>query len=348
MTLIRDLRRLAVFVCAPVALSAALLTACGGGTSQVQSFVPARLIVLGDENSAFSAATDTNGKPDGYRYTINDRATSTTTGQCLLLPTVAQVLAGHYGFAFAECNVVGLTPKAFTVAQPRATVQDLATQLGDAKISGTALGTSDMVSVWIGSNDVIALYEQVAASTLSSAEALAQAQTLGSTAAQTINGILATGARAIVTTVPDLGLSPYAKARTVSDPGAAALLTRLSYEFNAYLRTRIDSTKYDGRNYGLVLADDVVAAMARSPTAYLSGVANATDAACAVTAGSSDADAVNAAVLACTTSNLVTPTGASSATGTTTHLWASDRHLGPNAHARIGSDAVSRAADNPF
>lgn len=347
MTLLRDLRRLAVFVCAPLALSATLLAACGGGTSQVEAFRPSRLIVLGDENSAFSAATDANGKPDGFKYTINDRATSTTTGQCLLLPTAVQSLAAHYGFAFAECNVAQATPAAFSVAQPRAMVQDLATQLGDAKISGTALGASDMVSVWIGSNDVIALYEAVAAGTSSSAEAVLLAQQRGGAAAEAVNNILATGARAIVMTIPDLGLSPYALARKTSDPGAPALLSQLSYEFNAYLRTRIDSTRYDGRNYGLVLADDVVAAMNRSPTSFLSSPANAVDPACAVTAGSSDADAVNAALRACTTTNLVTPTGAS-ATGANTHLWASDRHLGPNAHARIGSQAVSRASDNPF
>lgn len=44
MTLLRDLRRLAVFVCAPLALSATLLAACGGGTSQVEAFRPSRLI----------------------------------------------------------------------------------------------------------------------------------------------------------------------------------------------------------------------------------------------------------------------------------------------------------------
>jgi hypothetical protein len=48
MTLFRDLRRLGATLLAPVMLSTALLVACGGGTQQVQSFVPARLIVFGD------------------------------------------------------------------------------------------------------------------------------------------------------------------------------------------------------------------------------------------------------------------------------------------------------------
>ena len=43
-----------------------------------------------------------------------------------------------------------------------------------------------------------------------------------------------------------------------------------------------------------------------------------------------------------TTSTLVT--GAS----TGSHLWADDRHLGPDAHSRIGQQLQSRAVNNPF
>jgi hypothetical protein len=31
-----------------------------------------------------------------------------------------------------------------------------------------------------------------------------------------------------------------------------------------------------------------------------------------------------------------------------TYLWVSDRHMGPVAHTQIGSQAVSRAINNPF
>ena len=72
---------------------------------------------------------------------------------------------------------------------------------------------------------------------------------------------LATGARAIVITIPDMGLSPYAGNANKTNPGASALLSRLTTDFNGFLRTRINATAYDGRNYGLVLADDIVAAI---------------------------------------------------------------------------------------
>ena len=45
---------------------AVLLTACGGNTSQVESFTPTRLIAFGDEASAFAAG--------GQKYAVNDAA----------------------------------------------------------------------------------------------------------------------------------------------------------------------------------------------------------------------------------------------------------------------------------
>ena len=349
MSLFRDLRRLGARVLAPVALSAALLTACGGGTSQVQAFRPARLVVMGDESSALAAATDANGKPDGLKYSVNDRSTTTTTGQCLLLPTFAQTVATLYGFVFAECNVGNATVKAYTVAEAGATSASLAGQLLDAKVSGTPLNAQDLVTVMVGANDMVDLYRSVRSGSRTRAEAVLEAQRLGSQVAAFVNDrVLATGARAIVLTIPDMGLSPYAIRENQTHAGARQLLSDLSYEFNAYLRTRIDSSRFDGRNYALVLADDVAAAMARAPGAFLASPANAVDAACDVPTGSDDDAAVRSALLACTTTNLVTPTGQATATSATSHLWASDRHLGPAAHARIGSQAQSRLLNNPF
>lgn len=363
MTLLRDLRRLAAFVFAPAALSAALLSACGGGTSQVDPFQPTRLIALGDENSAFFAATDASGKPDGFRYTINDRATATTTGQCRLLPTAIQRLATlHYGLVFEECNVAGATPSAFALARPQARVEGadgLAAQL--ARISGSALGANDMVTVWIGSNDVVALYEQVAGGTMTAAAAVAEAQRLGRVVAAQVNAVIGTGARAMVLTIPNLGLSPYARAAASAgaaacafssgaerykdvDMGACALMGALSWDFNAELRTNLLN---DGRKVGLVLPDEIVAVATKSPSSFLSSPANAAAPACAVTTGGSAAEVADA-LRACTTTNLVTPSGTSASTGPRTHLWASDRHLGPVAHELIGNQAASRAVENPF
>ena len=339
MTFSCDLRRVGARVFAPLLLCTAVLVACGGGTEQVAAFKPTRLVVMGDENSMIEDFVDADGKHDGLKYGINDR-TATTSTKCLVLPSFVQSVAALYGFVFAQCNPNAITPKAVILAQRLATVGDPATGLAQQRAALADLGGNDLVTVMIGSNDIIALYERTRTG-LSTADALAAAQARGSLAADQVNAILSTGARALVITVPDLGLSPYAVNANKTDATASALLSGMTYEFNAYLRTRIDSKAFDGRNYGLVLADDIVAAMAKLPTSFLTAPAVASVAACG-TADGLGGDAVATAVLGCTTTTLVT--GAT----TGSHLWASDRHLGPSAHARIGAQAQSRAVSNPF
>ena len=355
MTFSSELRRLGARVLAPVALAAALLSACGGGTAQVEAFKPDRLIVLGDENSLIEDYVDAEGKHDGFKYTVNDRS-ATTSGKCLTLPSAAQSVASLYGFVFPQCNPNAITPLAFTLAARGATVGSvttgLAVQLQNVKAvtQGNDLGAKDLVMLLIGANDIIELYERTLAG-LSPANAQAEAGRRGTLAADQVNdAILATGARALVITVPDLGLSPYAVNANKTNPGASSLLSSLTYEFNAYLRTRIDASRFDGRNYGLVLADDIVAAMSKLPASFLTAPAVGNLAACDIADGLS-ADAVASAVLKCNTTATVSSAtevklvdGANSGS----HLWASDRHLGPSAHSRIGAQAQSRAATNPF
>lgn len=355
MTFSSELCRLGARVLAPVALAAALLTACGGGTEQVQAFKPDRLIVLGDENSMIEDFVDAEGRHDGFKYTLNDRSAA-TTGKCLALPNAAQSVAALYGFSFLQCNPHAITPQAFILAARGATVGSvttgLAAQLQNVKTvtQGNALGARDLVMLLIGGNDIIELYERTL-SGLSPADAVAEAQRRGALAADQVNdAILATGARALVITVPDLGLSPYAVNANKTNPRASGLLGSLTYEFNAYLRTRIDASRYDGRNYGLVLADDIVAAMSRLPASFLTAPAVASVAACDIAAGLS-ADEVASAVLKCNTTataNSATEIKLVGGASSGSHLWASDRHIGPSAQSRIGTQAQSRAATNPF
>ena len=201
----------------------------------------------------------------------------------------------------------------------------------------------------IGSNDIIELYERTQ-SGLARAAALAEAQRRGALAAVQVNAMLATGARAIVFTVPDLSSSPYAARARLSDPGAPQLLSDLTYQFNAYLRTKIDSSAYDGRNYGLVLADDIVAAMARSPASFLTAPAVTNVPACTLPNDTS-ANAVATAVLACDLKNLVTcgPATATSAS-TRTAVSGHRRQRAPPAtrsERPVRRAAVHRRAPSP-
>jgi outer membrane lipase/esterase len=334
MTLLRDLRRCGAQVLAPLVAVAALLSACGGGTEQVQSFVPARLLVLGDETSMIV----NDGAADGFKYSINDRR-GTTSGKCLLQPTFTQQIASHYGMVFAECNPTAATPKAFIHARLGAQVDNPTTGL-QAQLAGiTGLGGTDMLMVMIGANDMIDLYERKLAGTLTAAQATAEATRRGRVAAGQINQILASGARALVFTIPDMGKTPYAVNANKTDATAAALMTTLTTEYNAALRLGIDSTDYDGRNYGLVLADDVLAAIVRFPTSFLGSPSNVKEAVCPT---------VTADRCVLTDSDATTTLVAAAQKTTNTYLWASDRHMGAVAHAQIGSQALSRAINNPF
>jgi outer membrane lipase/esterase len=330
MKLFRDLRRLGAILLAPVALSAALLSACGGGTSQVDPFNPQRLIVLGDESSVIDG--------DGRKYAMNDERNANVLARCLDLPTIAQMVASQYGFVFEQCNPTGAVPRAFIFAEVDAKVGGLAGQIVKAKAFG--LGPTDLVTVMIGTNDIIDLYESVQAGRLTSAEAVDQAKNRGRLAAAQISDLLATGAKALVMTVPDLSQSPYATAAARRDPNARALLNSISYDYNGTLRTSI--TPNDGRYFGLVLADDAVTVAYNSPTDYLSSPANVTEAAC-----SAPFDTGSGITRCAITNNAATTTLVPGA-NTGNYLWAGDRYLGPVAQDRIGQQARTRAINNPF
>ena len=92
----------------------------------------------------------------------------------------------------------------------------------------------------------------------------------------------------------------------------------------------VDQTRFDGRNYGLVLTDDTVQTITKFPDSF--GYKNAVDGVCAV------------ALPNCTSvaADLVSGGDAN------TYIWADDKHLTPSMHARIGSQALTRALNNPF
>ena len=328
MSVLFDLRRLGWRLWAPAA-AAVVVVACGGGTSQIKAFEPARLIVFGDESSVIVD----DGAGNGRKYTVNS-VDAQLVRDCLLLPNWVQGLAVAYSFVFAECNPAAATPKAFMRARAGARVGD-ATQGIGAQISaqaaaGGALTTGDLVSVMMGGNDIVELATQVQAGSLSADEALAEVRRRGTLLAEGVNDILATGARAVVATVPDLGLTPLALAMDSQSAGAKARLSSFTVEFNARLRTSLDSTRFDGRNYGLVLADDLVQAMSRLPAAYnLKNTANAVCSKALPDCTSAASDLVAGAIVS-------------------EYLWADDRRLSPVAHAQIATQAISRARNNPF
>ena len=316
---------------ATMAAAAALLAACGGGTSQIEPFKPNRVIVFGDEDSFIA----NDGTGNGRKYTVNGMTTDTLQlRDCTLLPNWVQTLSDHYGFVFAECNKNNATPRAFMRAKVGAKIDDpgtgLARQISEQTSAGGAFTSKDLVTVMMGSNDIFELSDAVLAGTMTDTQATAEARRRGALLAERINGLLGAGARAIVSTIPDLGVTPYAVKLNKTTGGVSARLTRLSYEFNATLRTTIDQTRFDGRNYGLVLTDDTVQTITKFPENF--GYSNAVDGVCAV------------ALPNCTSATADLVSGGNAGA----YVWADDKHLTPSMHARIGSQALTRALNNPF
>lgn len=298
------------------ALLALLLAGCGGGTSQYDPFVPARLFSFGDEASTIN--------PDGSTYSVNG-LDAYGNFDCTVLPIWTESLAASFGLVFAQCNRDNIAdPQARSWAAPGAKVADVAAQI-DTQIAAGGFRDRDLTTVFVGINDVLELYAQYPVR--SEADLAAEASARGEQAAQQVNRLVAFGAKVIVVNLPDLGFTPYAANQNLlnSDTDRAALISRLTAAFNQQLGVKI---LLDGRYVGLVQLDQRSQVLARAGTAL--GFDNVTTPVC------------TAALPACTTATLI-PGG--SAGG---YLWADDRWFATGGQNQIATLAIDRARHNPF
>jgi len=298
----------------------AALTACGGGgTSQVVTFAPTRVIAFGDETSVITT--------QGKKYSVNAIDSTTSLLNCQGNPNWVQSLAAGFGMVFAQCNPSNLAaPQGLMYAQVGAKVADVQAKI-DAHFAISRFGEKDLVAVLVGANDLLELYNQFPAQSQSSL--LDAARERGRALAAQINRIANAGGRVLAVTVPDQGLTPFAlkEKANKSDTDRAAFLSSLTTEFNTQMRLNLLE---DGRRIGLVLADESIQAIVKYPSAF--GFANVSEGACLTTISVPD----------CSTDTLV-----SGSTGET-WLWANDTLLGPGGQTRLGSLALSRARNNPF
>ncbi len=303
-----------------VVCAAALLAACGGG-EPIERFVAKRLIVLGDESSVLEG--------DGRKYSVNALAADNVTVNCLANPLWVQILAGAYGLAFGQCPNGTAPVTALMFATADATVSDIPAQI-DA-VGGFV--EKDLVTLLAGANDILAQYALVAAGSSTEPQAAAVLKSAGELLAGQVNRIANSGGKVLISTVPDQGLTPFAIAEETANTGRAAMLTRLTGSFNDNLRNKIIN---DGRRIGLLLIDEVVQAVVRNPAG--AGLVNVTDAVCNP----------GLARTGCTTLTLVTPPAPAASATASNYLWANDRLFSASGQSLLGSQAVSRAAGNPF
>ena len=305
--------------------ASALLSACGGG-DPVVPFVPNRVLAFGDENSVITA--------EGRKYTVNGLSTDANgvkTISCTANPLWIQQLANSYGLVFPECNPNAvLNPASRIYAIEGATVSNLAAQV-DQHLAGDTFTSKDLVTLFVGQHDVLELYALYP--TTPAEQLTASARAAGEALAAQVSRIADAGGKVLVSTAPEMSLSPFAAAEDLAagDKSRSALLTALVAKFNEGLRVGIASE--NGAEVAIMLTNELMQTMYKFPTSF-AGMSNITAPACD--------EALAASVLDCTGDTLVT--GATA----TNHLWADDTHLSPNGHAYIGSLAASRTRANPF
>ena len=321
-------------------LGAALLASCGGG-SQVQAFNATRVIAFGDESSLIN--------PDGTKYSVNavimdttkTPPTPTTAIDCAANPIWTQAVATAYGLVFPQCNPAAVAaPVSRLYAVNGATVADLATQI-DQQVANGGFVETDLVTILVGANDVVAQFAQYP--TLGEAPLVSNLEAAGKALAEQVNRVAGLGAKVLISTIPDMGLTPYAGSRAAGTVNTnSAVLTRLSRRFNDALLANLEN---NGHKIGLVQLDEYLQAVDR---ARANGTGNSffntTLAACLPT---SPLPFCTPQTLGTDANDTPAPTVVNTASGTT-WLWADDRHLSAGGQASLGSLAVTRARNNPF
>ena len=231
-----------------------LLAACGGSGEPTTRFHATRVIAFGDETSL---SVDLNNDSNGSKYSVNAVVSDTDpTILCGASPIWSQSVAALYGLVFPECN-----PPATAVALPTSRIRaafgaraaDLSAQI-DAQAAESPLNAGDMVTVLVGENDVVAEYLQYPA--VSVDQLIANVEAEGAEVGRQVNRITDTGARVILSTIVDVGFTPFSVNETLAhaDTNRAALLSQLSQRFNASMRATIVN---DGRKIGLILLDEL-------------------------------------------------------------------------------------------
>jgi len=313
-------RKARAALCAGMLAAAALLSSCGGG-EQVQTFTANRVIAFGDEFSVINI--------DGSKYSINALLGGTTNQlDCSGNPLWIQSVAAIYGLVFPQCPGTAADPTSRIYAANGAMVADLSGQIDQHLSAGGGFTANDLVTVLVGANDVIAQFQQFPG--VAEVQLSANLTSAGAALAAQVNRLAGFGAKVLIVTVPDMGLTPAAGDRSVgSTDGNPALLTRLSTKFNDALLANLLN---DGHKIGLVQLDEYLKAVDTATINAQAGAtfSNTTLPACAV------------ALPRCTTNTLV----ADAVNGS--WLWADGRHIGATGQASLASLAVSRAQNNPF
>lgn len=312
-------------------VGALLLSSCGGSgqSSQSKRFKPTRMIVFGDEASLLLPPSTPHGI-DALKYTNNGVVSATDPStDCLANPLWVQELATKYGLVFDECNPGAVTPTAQMRATVNGKVADVVNAV-NAFLASSAPVPTDLITVMVGTHDILELYDSVKSSALTQAAAVTEIQRRGALLGGQINRLTNdsnTLGRVLYSTVPQLNLTPYGRSKSSTDQ---TLLQLLTDSFNDSMRRTVN---INGRSLGFLNTSqqftNVVDAVHRNKS--VDSITNVDNPGCG---------SVN--VLVCKPSDWV------AANAYLAYLWADDLHFSTGGHVLIGDDAVNLATSLPW
>lgn len=315
-----------------------LIAACGGGNgneNQSVKFSATRLIVFGDEASLLLPPS-TPTALDSRKYGINGFTADTTPANsvpdCRVNAMWVQFLAAKYGLVFGECNPNGFPVTAQMRASYGAKVADSVAAIDSFFAAGGTLGKRDLITVMVGTHDILELYDSVSTGALTEAAAKTEAERRGQLLADQFDRLTNddnTAGRALYVPVPDLSETPFGIGAEAGRTERIRLLKALSESFNNELRAKITN---NGRSIGLVDAFQLFRNVVRSVDDgdTPDGFVNATDAACTV------------ALPDCSTLTL------QSGADALTWIWADGIHLSAGGHELLADRALDITDNNPF
>ncbi len=204
-------------------------------------------------------------------YASTSGALKRTTDQfynCSASTIWTQYVARAFGKGYeADCQLDRAGAVSHAVAGAK--VAELSAQIAQAKSAGQ-LKSGALVTVWLGQNDLVEIFD----STASLADKEAAAKARAATLIDGVKQILATGAKVVLVNAPNLAYSPYALARNavscadVSSRPCNPEMDALVVAFNKQLISSL-GTEYalNGRQLGYVDAAQLTNTYARS-TSY--------------------------------------------------------------------------------
>lgn len=262
----------------------------------------------------------------GYRYTYS----------CIDNLLWVQIVARNYGLGYNSQCPMDSRSGATTYAESGATVADTASQVAAHR---GELTSDTLVTLLAGQNDVLEVYAQVKAGTLTLDSAKSELINRGSALAVIANDIIKTGARVLLVRLPDLGLSPLANTDNRVDD-----LKELTLAFNKGILNKVTN---DGHKIALFNFYDYTRYMydaIRNGKTY-DNIANISTPVCGTNGRKPDGSLVSVSgdgLLYC--SNLTLNSGVS----TSTYFWADQTRMGPAAQAFLGTRAYELADNNPL